>query len=221
MKKFFLLLLLTGLTALSAGAQWRLGASAGASYNWYSIDKHYQSDFNYQGLWAPTGALTGQYDFNHWMGIRAEMEYLRKDHRFYRTQIYSGTDWKVFNTYLQIPVMAVFHYGGERLKGFTHLGGYGGYWLQCRREGTQYNPSSEETFEVHERYAFIEEKDRRFDAGLIAGTGLEYRFLRHWAVQLEGRLCFSQLSTVKQYMAIKDYRYNATTSLRLGIQYIF
>lgn len=55
MKKFFLLLLLTCLTAFSAGAQWRLGASAGASYNWYSIDKHYQSDFNYQGLWAPTG----------------------------------------------------------------------------------------------------------------------------------------------------------------------
>lgn len=221
MKKLLLLLLAVGLTAVSADAQVRMGVSGGAGYNWYVIDKHYQTDFNYQGLWAPTGALTCQFDLNNWMGLRGELEYLRKDYHFYRTKVYSGTDFNVKNTYLQVPVMAVFSYGRSRLRGFTHIGGYGGYWMKCLREGTQFNPTDQGTVPIKEDYAFIEEKDRRLDVGLLAGTGLEYRFFEHLALEVEARFYYAALSTTKQYMAINDYRYNATAALRLGIQYIF
>lgn len=221
MKKIFLLLPAFLLTAVSTFAQWRIGVSAGASYNWYAIEKHYMTDFRYQGLWDATAALSGQYDINSWLGVRAELEYLQKDHRFYRTEGYSETNYRTINSYLQLPILAVFRYGGDRLKGFTHLGGYVGYWVAGFLDGTLLNPSDKKAVTLHEPYTFIAEKDCRFDAGLSAGTGLEYTFHPHWTAQLEVRLNYGLVSTVKDYMAIKDYRYNSTASLRLGIQYNF
>lgn len=60
MKKKLLFLLLAAFAAVPAFARWRVGASAGASYNWYSIEKHYQTDFHYEGLWAPTAASSAR-----------------------------------------------------------------------------------------------------------------------------------------------------------------
>lgn len=220
MKKL-LLVLTAAAFAFSAQAQWRAGVSAGVSHNWYSIKTHYQTDFNYEGLSAPSVALVGQYDFKDWFGVRAELEYLRKDHKFFRTSVYDETHYKVRNTYLQLPVMAVFSFGGEKIKGFTHLGAYAGYWAKSTLKGSLLNPSDEEAIAVDESYSFNSEKDRRLDLGLLAGVGMEYRFSPKWAVEFEARLNYSLVSTTKQYMALGDYRYNTTASFRVGLQYIF
>ena len=222
MKKKLILLLAAVMFAIPVCGQWRVGLSAGASYNWYSIDRQYQADFHYQGLWAPSAALSVQYDFNGWLGAKAEVEYLRKDHRFYRTGLFADTNYKVLNTYLQVPVMAVFRFGGQRLKGFAELGGFAGYWALGRLDGTLYNFGATKTpVPVGEDYSFLTDKDNRFDAGLLAGTGMEFVFSPHWAALLEARLNYSLVSTTKQYMTIRDYRYNTTASIRLGVQYLF
>lgn len=221
MKKKLILLILGAAFAIPALAQWRVGLSAGASYNWYSIDKQYQADFHYQGLWAPSAALSAQYDFNDWLAVKAEVEYLRKDHRFYRTGLFADTNYKVLNTYFQVPVMAVFRFGGQRLKGFAELGGFAGYWARGWQDGTLHNFTTETSAPVNEAYTFRAEKDSRCDAGLLAGTGVEFVFSSHWAALLEARLNYSLVSTTKQYMTIRDYRYNTTASIRLGVQYLF
>ena len=62
------------LTPETASAQWRVGASAGADYNWYSINVNYQTDYRYDGAWGWSGAVFGQYNFMEWLGLRAELE---------------------------------------------------------------------------------------------------------------------------------------------------
>ena len=40
-------------------------------------------------------------------------------------------------------------------------------------------------------------------------------------MHVEARCYYSFISTVKQYMDIKDYRYNTTIGLQAGFSYIF
>ena len=69
--------------------------------------------------------------------------------------------------------------------------------------------------------AFNTEKDNRLDLGLTGGLGLEYGFSRRWAVQLEARGYYSPTSQVKQYMRVKDYRYDTTLVLQAACLYRF
>ena len=68
---------------------------------------------------------------------------------------------------------------------------------------------------------FNSESDQRWDFGFLGGIGVEYRFSPHWAAQAEVRYYYDVTSTTKQYMRVKDYRYNNTTAFQLGGFYIF
>ena len=57
--------------------------------------------------------------------------------------------------------------------------------------------------------------------GLAGGLGLEYGISRHWAVQLEARGYYGLASQVKQYMRVKDYRYDTTVVLQAACLYRF
>lgn len=202
-------------------AQWRIGASGGATYNWYSIDKHYQTDFRYDGAWGWSAAVFTQYNFFDWLGLRAEVEASERNYRFYRTGIFEGTNYVLHNTYVQLPVMAQFSFGGQKVRGFVDAGVYAGFWAAGRYKGTNYDYLLGKTVPLDEPYIFQKEKDQRADFGLAGGLGIEYRFLEHWAVHLEGRCYYSFISNVKQYMEIKDYRFNTTLGMNIGVAYIF
>lgn len=216
---------LLGLCLLSlpdeASAHWRVGASGGATYNWHEINTQYQTDFRYDGAWGWKAAVFTQYNFFDWLGLRVEAEVAERNHRFRRTGIYSGTNYVTHNTYLQLPVMVQFSFGGQKVRGFANVGVYAGYWATGRYNGSFYNPIMNEIYPVDEPYIFQNEKDQRGDFGLAGGLGLEYRFADHWAVHAEGRCYYSFISTVKQYMEIKDYRYNTTLGIQTGFSYIF
>ena len=79
-------------------AQWRVGASGGATYNWYTIDTQYQTDNRYEGAWGWNAAVFTQYNFRDWIGLRAEIEAAERNYRFYRSGIYAGTNYIVHNT---------------------------------------------------------------------------------------------------------------------------
>lgn len=204
-----------------AQAQWRIGASGGATYNWYCIDTHYQNDFHYDGAWGWNAAVFGQYNFKDWLGLRAEIEASERNYRFRRSGIYAGTNYIVHNTYVQLPVMAQFSFGGQKVRGFVNAGVYAGYWAAGQYKGTLYDPMLEKTSSVNAPYIFQDKKDQRGDFGLAGGLGIEYRFLEHWALHAEGRCYYSFISTTKQYMEVKDYRFNTTIGMNLGFAYIF
>lgn len=215
---FFVLTIL--LTTITASAQWRLGVTGGAAYNVFSMDKQYMVDYQIDGRWGATVGISGQYDFNSWLGIRADLNWTQKNYRKHR-MILDQMDYKYNNNYLQLPVMASFSVGGEKLRGFCNLGVYAGYWLNSYRNGFDYNNFGEYVLTFSEDVAFDSNRDQRLDIGLLGGIGLEYRITPHWAAQAEVRYYYSTVSTTKQYMRVKDYRYNATTAIQLGAYYIF
>lgn len=209
------------LSTFSAQAQWRIGAAGGGDYNWYAINTNYQTDFRYDGAWGWSAAVFTQYNFLPWVGLRAEIEATEHNYRFYRTGTYAGTNYVVHNTYLQLPVMAQFSFGGEKVRGFVNAGVYAGCWLAGRYKGTWYDALSGKTAPLDQAYTFDQERDQRADFGLAGGLGIEYRFLPHWAMHVEGRCYYSLISRVKPYMRVKDNRFNTTLGINLGFCYIF
>lgn len=208
------------LTAMTAQAQWRVGVTGGADYNVFSMDQQYMTDYKVDGRWGVTLGVTGQYDVNDWLGVRADLNWTQKNYRHSR-MVYSDVNYKLTNNYLQLPVMASFRFGGERLRGFCNLGVYGAYWLNSNRKGSDWNSFANKTTEFDEKVDFYDTRDQRWDCGLVGGIGLEYLITNHWAAQAEVRYYYSTTSTTKQYMRNKDYRYNSTTAVQLGINYIF
>ena len=219
--RMILCALLLGVS-VAAEAQWRVGASGGADYNWFSINKQYQNNYHYDGAWGWNAAVFGQYNFMDWLGLRFELEASERNHRFYRDGIYAGTNYINRNTYLQLPVMAQFSFGGSKVRGFVNAGVYGGYWIAGRQKGTYHDPFSHQELDIDVPYEFQSKKDCRWDFGLAGGLGVEYRFLEHWAVHVEGRCYYSFISTVKPYMQyVSDRRYNTTLGIQAGFSYIF
>ena len=127
---FFLALMLPTLVF----AQWRVGANVGLSYNHPTIDKQYMTDLVYKDRCGLSFGLMGQYDFNDWLGVRAELDWVQKNYRQTRN-VAENQDYKFTNDYLLMPVMASFSFGGEKLRGFCNVGVYGGYWLNSHRKG--------------------------------------------------------------------------------------
>ena len=223
-KSFVLLVLVCGMACMPLSevqAQWRVGASGGATYNWYSIDTQYQADLRCAGAWGWNAAIFTQYNFFDWLGLRGEIEASERNHRLYRTGDYAGTNYTYHNTYIQIPVMTQFSFGGKIVRGFVNTGVYAGVWAASREKGSVYVSMSGRTFPVDEPYIFQSGKDQRGDFGLAGGIGIECRPAEHWSIHAEGRCYYSFISTVKQYMRVKDYRYNTTIGMSIGFAYIF
>lgn len=202
-------------------AQWRIGLSAGGDYNRYSIDTQYQTDLRYDGAFGWNAAVFGQYNWFDWLGLRAELEVSERNYRFYRTGMHEGTNYITHNTYALVPVLAQFSFGGTKVRGFVNLGVYGGYWAAGWQKGTFFDTFSEKVVKIDQAYLFQNEKDQRWDFGWAGGLGLEYRVAEHWALHAEARCYYSVVSSVKQYMEVKDYRYNTTVDFQIGFSYIF
>lgn len=220
LRKKIAMALVAFLMVTTAQAQWRVGVTGGADYNVFNMDQQYMTDYKVDGRWGVTLGITGQYNVTDWFGVRADLNWTQKNYRHSRV-VYSDVDYKLTNNYLQLPVMASFSFGGERLRGFCNLGVYGAYWLNSHRKGTDWNTFSDRTFSFDEKVEFYDKRDQRWDCGLVGGIGLEYLITRHWAAQAEVRYYYSTISTTKQYMRNKDYRYHSTTAIQLGINYIF
>ena len=220
MRKGIILMAVALLTVITARAQWRVGVTGGTTYNVFSMDKQYMTDYQIDGRWGATLGVTGQYDVNSWLGVRADVNWTQKNYRKYR-ELISQMNYRYKNNYLQLPVMASFSFGGERLRGFCNLGVYGGYWLNSHRAGSDYNNFSGQTIAFSEKVKFNSDRDQRWDFGLLGGVGIAYHVTPNWVAQAELRYYYSTVSTTKQYMRVKDYRYNATTAIQVGGCYVF
>ncbi len=215
------LLIIACLTAVTANAQWRLGVSGGYGYNEYHVDRHYMTDFRYEGLWGATAGIVGQYDFKSWLGVRAEVNWAEKSYRLKRSHYMRTVDNKTYNHYLQVPVMASFSFGGDKLRGFCNAGFYGAYWLKSHYRGFDTNTISDKTYLIEENRSFDDDRDQRWEFGGVGGLGMEFRFAYHWAAQVEGRCYYSTTSTQKRYQRIRDPRYNTYVGMIATMFYFF
>lgn len=218
-KVIILSLIAMSFMVFPVNAQWRIGVTAGATYNHYSIDTRYMSGIDYVNAWGGTFGVLAQYDIFHWLGVRTDLNWTFKNHKVSIPQ--NGTDYKAHNGYIQLPIMASFSLSYKKIKGFCNLGIYGAYWacaMKSGKEGIGYVSLNKSEFE------FYKCRDQRFDYGLVGGIGVERcfnLFKQDWAWQIEARVYYSTQSTQKHYMRTNDPRYNTTLALQSGLCYFF
>ena len=205
----------------AASAQWRAGITAGAASNTLDIDTQYQYDWRYDSREGVNIGLSGQYDFNDWLAVRAELGFQQRGYTMRRSEAYATeNNLKYRDNYLVLPVMGSFSFGGNTLRGFLNAGVYGGYWINSWCKGS-YQDAGEDSEPVNQKVTLYKKLYQRFDFGYAGGVGLEWRIDRHWAAQLEARYWYSVVSKKKQYQAAKDYQYNTTLTLSAGVAYLF
>jgi opacity protein-like surface antigen len=216
-----IVVLLLMIASLTSKSQVRLGITGGIDYNIYSINTHYMENWHYEGNGGYTAGIMGQYDFKDWIGLRMELNWAQKNYRLYGTGDYlEYTNIETYNNYIQLPVMASVSAGNKRWRGFVILGGYGAWWLNKKQIGAIACLSFDEKVPIallNKYTSFSDERDNRYDFGLVGGLGIEWQFLQEWGCQVEGRCYYSMTSTQKDYMRIKDPKYNTTYSLQLTV----
>lgn len=228
-KILFSLLLLFTMPAAWA-QKWKTGVTLGGDINKYCIDTQYQYDWRYHDAKGLTVGVMGQYQFNDWFALRADINYTQKNYKQNRTGNSFCDNYKHHNSYVQLPLMASFSFGGERLRGFLNVGAYGAYWTGDRITGTVPEWMFHDILDVamyetpapvDQSYRFNSVRDNRIELGAVGGVGLEYSFNDHWSLQAEMRLYYALTSTTKDYMLKKNPRFNTTTALQLGCAYSF
>ena len=218
-----LIVLLLCWTALEANAQWSLGLRGGWTYNNVTRSNSGRIDETFSSQSGFEAGIQASYSFTQWFALRADLSYMQRSHRMDRNLNYLEPVYtKYRNSYLMLPLMADFSFGGEKLRGHALLGGYAGYWLQSHVKGKTYWMTDYYVYfnDFDENREFNNE-DRRFTAGLVGGIGLSYDIADHWSLNLDALYYYDLVSFRKGYEHLSDPRYLNTIAVDLGVSYKF
>lgn len=222
-------------SCISSFAQLSVGIEGGYTRNYVETNSANRDFTNYTPGNGFAIGIPVQYKLSDWFAIAADPSYVRKVYLQERSSFYTGTYQISTNSYVQLPVMGHFMFGGEKLHGFFNLGAYGGYWLAGNVKGRMpnvLNPVSDVTatntlyyfsspYNYNEKYTFDTRRDNRIEAGWIAGAGINYAVTDNYAVFAEGRMMQSITDMQKTYMINQTPRYNQTYGANLGIMVSF
>ena len=202
-------------------AQWSVGTHGGVSLT--SIDRSQAGriDETYNPLVGYDFGITGGYAFNSWFAIRADMGIMQRNHRMQRHLNYlSPVYTDHLNTYLTLPLMADFSFGGSRLRGHLLLGAFVGYWMAQRVRGVTYGMTDYEVFfNEFDTSKDFSSSDRRLDVGLMGGTALSYHLNSSFSISLNALFYYDLVSHHIGYAALQDYRYLNTAAITIGLSY--
>lgn len=213
-------------------AQWKVGVQAGYTHNWLTTSSGYMYDRHYEPAGGFTVGVPVQYGFFDWLAVQGELTYTQKNYDTYRSGFNQGFYDNVSNDYLSVPLYARFSFGGKKVRGFFNAGFYAGGWLSGRREGTMASMFEEGDdnldgtiggftgfYKYKEKTEFDSRRDNRFEAGALAGAGIQYQITRLIQVFAEGRFYYSFTDMQKKYMSGLVPRYNNTLVCHVGIMF--
>ena len=226
MKKNYLLILaviLLGLTATQAKAQWAIGIKGGWTRTSADRTNLGRIDESYSPMSGYDVGIQAHYSFADWIALRVGVDCMRRSHRMDRNLPYASKAFTEYrNDYLMFPVMADFSFGGNALRGHLLCGGYGGYWLKTNVKGKSFSTTITEDYfhDFDENRAFTYE-DQRLTAGLVGGAGLTVEASDHIGVNIDALYYYDLVSYNKGYAHLSDPRYLSTLSLSLGVYYKF
>ncbi|HVI46903.1 MAG TPA: porin family protein [Chitinophaga sp.] len=234
-KCLFLSGLLFGLLTIQTQAQgqFEVGITGGYNKNYVHTSAGARTFAKYDSRSGFVVGIPVRYTFNNWLAVQAEPSYIQKNYRYERSNFFDGIYQNNTNSYVQLPLMAHFSFGGDKLKGFFNAGGYGAYWVNGRIKGTMANifdagdpiPDDKpidnyfqlnKPYNYNEKYAFDSRRDRRMEFGLLAGAGVEYLLSQRFRFFVEGRYYYSLTDQQKDYMVNQVPRYNDTYVIQAG-----
>lgn len=229
----FALSLSLGVWALPSKAQWSVGVEGGFNRNYLQTTTGYRAFTRYEDVNGFSVGIPVQYQVNSWLAVQAAPGLIQKNSRMERTVFFKGIEQDQKNSYIQLPLMAQFSFGGKKLRGFLNLGGYAAYWAGSRIKGTVANAFSNlpdvpenqqlrsyldlnEPYHYSEKYEFDSRRDRRMEFGLLSGIGVSYLLQNRFNFFVEGRYYRSLQDQQKNYMINQVPRYNDTYVLQAG-----
>ncbi|QNK62087.1 PorT family protein [Pedobacter sp. PAMC26386] len=237
MKKTCLLLFLCIIAGtLTLHAQWSVGLEAGYNKNYPFTNTGFRAFTEYKPMEGFNIGVPVKYTLNNWFGVQADPQFIRKSYQMVRSGFFDGVYQKNINNYIQLPLMAHFTFGGQKIKGFFNLGGYAGYWASSHIKGTQLDVFSQSYelpddfqskryldfkpgYNYDEKYEFDKRKDRRIELGLLTGAGISYQLKPRYELFAEGRYYRALTDQQKDYMLNQIPRYNDTFTIQVGCMY--
>lgn len=217
------------LCASRSQAQWFVGMEAGANRNYLISNTADKPFFDYQPSYGYSAGASVRYVFpklSSWFGgIQVVPTYIQKNYRIQRTGDYSDMYQQTNNSYLQLPVMAQFKFGGhigknQTLHGILNLGGYAAYWMSGHVKGMALSPFDPNNYQPYDtKYQFDNTRDNRTELGAVIGVGLQYALLDRCVLSVEYRYTPSLTDQQKAYQDDQTPRYNDTHSLLVTVQY--
>lgn len=218
---------------LKTQAQLEVGISGGYNKNDLHTSTEYRAFTKYDATSGFELGVPLQYHLNEWLAVQVEPSYIQKNYEQSRSHFFEGIYQKNTNSYIQLPFMAHFSFGGKQLKGFLNIGGYGAYWASGKIKGAVANvfdngpeiPDDQDidkyfqlnqAYHYNEKYVFDDRRDRRLELGLLAGIGIEYSILNKYRLFVEGRYYYGLSDQQKNYMINQIPRYNDTYAVRIG-----
>ena len=209
------------LAGCSAAAQWTVGLRSGWNSTTISRYNGGRIDEAYSALGGFEAGLQGSYSFNSWLAVRANLSFMQRSHRMDRNLNYIDPVYtEHLNSYLMLPVVADFSFGGERLRGHLLTGAYAGYWLSERRKGTTFWMTDYYVhFEDFDETREFTDEDIRLNAGVAFGAGLSYSLDAKWEVGVDALYYYDLTSHHKGADNLADPRYLNTLSVSLNVNY--
>lgn len=221
--------------SLTAGAQLSVGIMGGYNRNYLQTNNANRDFTNYTPADGFSVGIPVQFKLADWFAIGLEPSYVQKNYQQERSSFYLGTYQISTNSYLQLPVMGHFMFGGKKLNGFFNLGAFGGYWAAGNVTGRMpnvLNPVNDITatntyyfitsaYTYNEGYTFDTRRDNRIEAGWLAGAGINYALTDRYSLFAEGRMMQSVTDMQKNYMIHQVPRYNNTYGANLGLMIQF
>ncbi len=217
--------------------RYEVGLSAGYTRNSLTTDLGNRSSTRNYPVNGFQVAVPMQYHVNEWFAVQLDLSYIQKNYAIRRTAGFRGVESELKNGFIKAPLMAHFSFGEQDLRGFLNLGGFAEYWINSRIKGTNLDlftdritdqdEGSHDVFDFFdltpfdERVSFDSKRDRRWQLGLLAGVGVEYRVAEKYKVFTEARYYYSVTDLQKNYMINQIPRYNNTIGVQVGVLYGF
>lgn len=217
--------------ALLSKAQVSIGFGGGATANYLKTNI---SNRTYTTINSKLGYciyLPFQYSFNNWISLYTDLSFMQKNYSIVRIDSFAGINQSFKNTYIQLPLIARWEHGRNRIKGFLDVGIYGAYWLKGRIKGNVpniFNISDSvhasgqvtEYFALdsyNEKYQFSSQRDNRIEFGWVAGIGAKYALGNRHSLFIECRYYYALTDQQKNYAIHLTPKYNQTFSTLIGL----
>src|SRR3569833_1239302 len=138
LKKHFaycVMCLLISLCSSQSRSQLSVGVEGGYNKNYLYTNTSNRDFTDYKPASGFSIGVPIKYTIAPWFAELASPNFTQKNYSQLRSSFFDGVYQTNTNTYIQLPLMGHFMFGGEKLKGFLNLGMYGGYWAGARVKG--------------------------------------------------------------------------------------
>jgi hypothetical protein len=202
---------------------WYIGLEGGYAYNTLYSSTGYRAFTEYKDGDGFTIGLPVRYQFFDWFALQTAFQYIQKNHALVRTGLNDAIHSEWTNSFVEVPLVANFSFGSKNLRGFLNTGGYIGFWADSHIKGAALNVSENayDLEKIHyesydEQAPWDDRRDNRFEAGLLAGIGVQYA-ISACTFYAEGRFNYGLTDLQKDYMLQKVPRINDTITIQAGV----